>query len=88
MRSKGLTLLGFKPLSALKDWHQLSPSRFVYPDERAVKGSTAAFAALHAACQPQTSKQFTFNPFTVHHLQVVLKSNLKHFRVQASKALL
>ena len=56
LRPKGLTLLGFKPLSALKDWHQLTPSRFVYPDERAVKGSTAAFVALHAACQPQTSK--------------------------------
>eukprot|EP00878_Enallax_costatus_P017342 GHUV01018214.1.p1 GENE.GHUV01018214.1~~GHUV01018214.1.p1 ORF type:complete len:638 (+),score=155.08 GHUV01018214.1:188-2101(+) len=54
IRPKGLTLLGFKPLSCLQDWHQLSPSRLVYPDERAVKGSTAAFVALHAACQPQT----------------------------------
>jgi hypothetical protein len=43
-------LPGFKPVSALADYHQLSPSRFVYPDERSLKGSTAAFAALHSAC--------------------------------------
>lgn len=50
LRPKGLVLLGFKPVSCLKDYHTLSPSRFVYPDERALRGSTAAFVALHAAC--------------------------------------
>eukprot|EP00775_Hariotina_reticulata_P004952 gene4952-5193_t len=50
LRPKGLTLLGFKPMSALANHHQLSPSRFVYPDERSLRGSTAAFAALHSAC--------------------------------------
>lgn len=50
LRPKGLTLLGFKPVSCLKDSHQLGPSRFVYPDERWWKGSTAAFSALHRAC--------------------------------------
>lgn len=50
LRPKGLVLLGFKPVSCLRDYHTLSPSRFVYPDERALRGSTAAFVALHAAC--------------------------------------
>ena len=50
LRPKGLVLLGFKPVSCLKDYHTISPSRFVYPDERSLRGSTAAFVALHAAC--------------------------------------
>ena len=50
LRPKGLTLLGFKPVTCLRDYHTLSPSRFVYPDERALRGSTVAFVALHAAC--------------------------------------
>jgi ATP-dependent DNA helicase 2 subunit 1 len=50
LRPKGLMLLGFKPVSCLRDYHTLSPSRFMYPDERALRGSTAAFVALHAAC--------------------------------------
>uniref|UniRef100_A0A383WJP1 SAP domain-containing protein n=1 Tax=Tetradesmus obliquus TaxID=3088 RepID=A0A383WJP1_TETOB len=50
LRPKGLTLLGFKPASCLKDSHQLGPSRFVYPDERWLKGSTAAYVALYRAC--------------------------------------
>lgn len=50
IRPKGLVLLGFKPVSCLRDYHTLGPSRFVYPDERQLRGSTAAFVALHAAC--------------------------------------
>ncbi|CAD7701865.1 unnamed protein product [Ostreobium quekettii] len=47
IRPPGLTLLGFKPLSCLKDWHQVSPPSFVFPDEKQVKGSTTAFIAFH-----------------------------------------
>lgn len=44
--SQGLRLMGFKPLDSLKSYHSYKSSSFIYPDERAVKGSTAAFAAL------------------------------------------
>jgi len=46
---RGMTLLGTKPLSWLKPWHQLRESTFAYPDESAAKGSTRAFVALHSA---------------------------------------
>lgn len=42
----GLYLMGFKPKESLKDYHQLRPSNFLYPDEPVVKGSTVAFSAL------------------------------------------
>lgn len=45
----GLQLLGFKPLSSLKDWHQLRTASFLYPAEKARPGSTTAFIALHEA---------------------------------------
>ncbi|KAJ7957323.1 ATP-dependent DNA helicase 2 subunit KU70 [Quillaja saponaria] len=46
--SKGhLRLLGFKPLSCLKDYHNLKPSTFVYPTDEEVIGSTCIFIALH-----------------------------------------
>ncbi|GAB4821601.1 hypothetical protein N2152v2_008647 [Parachlorella kessleri] len=47
--SKGLSLLGFKPLTALKEYHQLRNPSFIYPDEKSTTGSTVAFAALHKA---------------------------------------
>lgn len=47
--SKGLTLLGFKPRSALKPHHSLRPSSFLYPDERAVQGSNVAFISVWQA---------------------------------------
>ncbi|KAK9829077.1 hypothetical protein WJX72_003765 [[Myrmecia] bisecta] len=46
--SPGLRLLGFKPLASLKDHYQLRNSTFVYPDERAMSGSTVAFIAFHS----------------------------------------
>eukprot|EP00879_Flechtneria_rotunda_P001876 GHRR01002047.1.p1 GENE.GHRR01002047.1~~GHRR01002047.1.p1 ORF type:complete len:433 (+),score=166.08 GHRR01002047.1:1761-3059(+) len=52
IRPRGLNLLGFKPMSCLQDHHQMAQSRFVYPDEHTLRGSTAVFAALHAACLP------------------------------------
>ena len=45
----GLYLLGFKPRSCLRPWHTWRQSTFVYPDERAMPGSTTAFIALHEA---------------------------------------
>ncbi|KAI5648417.1 hypothetical protein M9H77_34422 [Catharanthus roseus] len=42
-----LRLLGFKPLSCLKDYHNLKPSTFVFPSEEEVMGSTGIFIALH-----------------------------------------
>eukprot|EP00884_Botryococcus_braunii_P020491 jgi/Botrbrau1/7125/Bobra.0143s0005.1 len=49
VQQPGLHLLGFKPLSSLKDWHQLRTASFLYPAERARPGSTTAFIALHEA---------------------------------------
>ncbi|KAG4213361.1 hypothetical protein ERO13_A01G052100v2 [Gossypium hirsutum] len=42
-----LRLLGFKPLSCLKDYYNLRPSTFVYPSDQEVVGSTCIFIALH-----------------------------------------
>eukprot|EP01138_Halocafeteria_seosinensis_P012065 gb/GECG01012331.1/.p1 GENE.gb/GECG01012331.1/~~gb/GECG01012331.1/.p1 ORF type:complete len:627 (+),score=109.72 gb/GECG01012331.1/:1-1881(+) len=43
----GITLMGFKPRSYVKDYHNMRPPYFVYPNESAMKGSTKAFRALH-----------------------------------------
>ncbi|KAF7139305.1 hypothetical protein RHSIM_Rhsim07G0086500 [Rhododendron simsii] len=42
-----LRLLGFKPLSCLKDYHNLRPSTFLFPSDEEVVGSTCIFIALH-----------------------------------------
>ncbi|CAN7098681.1 unnamed protein product [Brassica rapa subsp. narinosa] len=42
-----LRLLGFKPLSCLKDYHNMKPSTFLYPSDKEVIGSTRAFIGLH-----------------------------------------
>lgn len=42
----GLRLLGFKPASCLKQYHQLKHAVFVYPHEKGLPGSSKAFAAL------------------------------------------
>lgn len=42
-----LRLHGFKPLSYLKDYHNLRPSTFVFPSDKEVVGSTCTFIALH-----------------------------------------
>ncbi|KAJ4837382.1 ATP-dependent DNA helicase II subunit 1 [Turnera subulata] len=41
-----LRLLGFKPLSCLKDFHNLRPSTFIFPSDKEVIGSTCIFIAL------------------------------------------
>ena len=48
MAPAGLRLLGFKPCSMLKHYHQLRSPTFVYPDERSMPGSTQTFIAFHA----------------------------------------
>lgn len=40
-------MLGFKPLTSLKDYHQMREPTFIYPDEKRMPGSTSAFIALH-----------------------------------------
>ena len=49
VKPPGLHLLGFKPLSCLRDWHQYTHSHFMYPYEKQLKGSATAFSALHLA---------------------------------------
>ncbi|XP_031481658.1 ATP-dependent DNA helicase 2 subunit KU70 isoform X2 [Nymphaea colorata] len=44
-----LRLLGFKPLDCLKDYHNLRPSTFLYPNDEEIIGSTCVFVALHRA---------------------------------------
>lgn len=46
----GIVLLGFKPRTALKPYHHLRPSQFIYPDETSIKGSTTLFNALLRRC--------------------------------------
>jgi len=46
----GITLLGFKPRTALKPYFHLKPSLFLFPDETAIKGSTSLFSALLNKC--------------------------------------
>lgn len=43
---RGMTLLGFKPISCLKEHHQTRNSTFIYPDEKEVAGSATCFIAL------------------------------------------
>eukprot|EP00249_Psilotum_nudum_P013508 c24370_g1_i1 orf=258-2180(-) len=47
--SAQLQLLGFKPLDCLKDYYNLRPATFLYPDEERIKGSNCAFVALYRA---------------------------------------
>ncbi|KFZ62665.1 X-ray repair cross-complementing protein 5, partial [Podiceps cristatus] len=48
--SPGLFLIGFKPLSMLKQHHHIRPSQFIYPEESLVSGSTTLFNALLMKC--------------------------------------
>jgi len=44
-----LILLGFKPKESLPMHYTVEQSFYLYPNEEKIKGSTAAFASLHAA---------------------------------------
>lgn len=41
-----LRLIGFKPKSALKDYHNLKHASYIFPDEVAVRGSAVVYASL------------------------------------------
>lgn len=53
MLPQGIHLIGFKPLSALQQWHNLREPTFMYPDEKSLPGSTVAFIALHGTMLDQ-----------------------------------
>ena len=42
----GITLIGFKPKSVIKPYHNIRTSYFLYPDEEHVSGSSQFFDAL------------------------------------------
>ncbi|KAL5066614.1 hypothetical protein RYX36_017501 [Vicia faba] len=42
-----LHLLGFKPLSCLRDYYNMKPSTFLYPSDEGTDGSMCTFIALH-----------------------------------------
>ena len=42
----GMTLMGFKPLSYLKLYHNVKHSMFVFPDEKKISGSSQCADAL------------------------------------------
>ncbi|XP_028759663.1 ATP-dependent DNA helicase 2 subunit KU70 [Neltuma alba] len=42
-----LQLLGFKPLTCLRDYYNLKPSTFLYPSDEDMVGSMRVFIALH-----------------------------------------
>ncbi|XP_027363651.1 ATP-dependent DNA helicase 2 subunit KU70 isoform X1 [Abrus precatorius] len=42
-----LQLLGFKPLSCLRDYYNLKPSTFLYPSDEGMDNSMCIFIALH-----------------------------------------
>ncbi|KAI6079659.1 X-ray repair cross-complementing protein 6 [Aix galericulata] len=48
--SPGLFLIGFKPLSMLKQHHHIRPAQFIYPEESLISGSTTLFNALLIKC--------------------------------------
>lgn len=48
--TSGMKLLGFKPLSYLKPYMFVKPGHFLYPDEKAIEGSTTLFGTLLTKC--------------------------------------
>ena len=49
MAFTGIHILGFKPTSQLRPYHNLREPTFIYPTDRSLQGSTTAFIALHDA---------------------------------------
>ncbi|BBM97060.1 ATP-dependent DNA helicase 2 subunit 1 [Marchantia polymorpha subsp. ruderalis] len=67
-----LQLLGFKPLEYLKDYYNLRPPTFLYPDEEAISGSTCAFIALHRSMLNMKKFALAFHGGTANPLLVAL----------------
>lgn len=46
LEQPGMTLIGFKPKSLIKPYHNLRTSYFLYPDEEHITGSSQFFDSL------------------------------------------
>ncbi|KAH7731331.1 ATP-dependent DNA helicase II subunit [Aphelenchoides avenae] len=46
----GITILGFKPISCLKPSHHMGSSKYIYPLEQVVEGSSTLYRALYQKC--------------------------------------
>ncbi|KAK6928709.1 Ku70/Ku80 C-terminal arm [Dillenia turbinata] len=67
-----LRLLGFKPLSCLKDYHNLRPSTFLFPSDEEVIGSTTIFIALHRSMLRHKRFAVAFYGYSTHPQMVAL----------------
>lgn len=61
-RGGGIAILGFKPAAAVGPHYTGGTARFMYPHEKGLKGSTAAFVALHKAMVDQVCCDAAFAP--------------------------
>ncbi|CAN1813362.1 ATP-dependent DNA helicase 2 subunit KU70, partial [Linum perenne] len=75
-----LRLHGFKPLSCLKDYHNLRPSTFVYPSDKEVVGSTCTFIALHRAMIQQQRFALAFYGISTNPRLVALVAQNLYFQ--------
>ncbi|XP_044509800.1 ATP-dependent DNA helicase 2 subunit KU70 isoform X2 [Mangifera indica] len=73
-----LRLLGFKPLSCLKDYHNLRPSTFLFPSDKEVVGSTRIFIALHRSMLrlQRYAVAFYGNPSNPHLVALVAQDEI------------
>uniref|UniRef100_A0A914Q6B3 Ku domain-containing protein n=1 Tax=Panagrolaimus davidi TaxID=227884 RepID=A0A914Q6B3_9BILA len=46
----GLTIIGFKPMSCLKQSHYIGPSHYLFPKDEVINGSACLYRALHSRC--------------------------------------
>ncbi|OVA16206.1 SAP domain [Macleaya cordata] len=67
-----LRLLGFKPLSCLKDYHNLRPSTFIFPSDEEIIGSTCTFIALHRSMLRLRRYAIAFYGSSTHSQMVAL----------------
>ncbi|XP_031257161.1 ATP-dependent DNA helicase 2 subunit KU70 [Pistacia vera] len=73
-----LQLLGFKPLSCLKDYHNLRPSTFLFPSDKEVVGSARIFIALHRSMLrlQRFAVAFYGNPSNPHLVALVAQDEI------------
>ncbi|KAF7636395.1 Ku domain-containing protein [Meloidogyne graminicola] len=46
----GITVIGFKPLHLLKPSHRMGPSKFIYPNDKVISGSSSLYRGLLNRC--------------------------------------
>ncbi|KAK1311203.1 ATP-dependent DNA helicase 2 subunit KU70 [Acorus calamus] len=73
-----LRLLGFKPLSCLKDYHNLRPSTFIFPSDEEIIGSTRIFIALHCSMLRLGRFALAFYGSSSHPQMVALVAQYKN----------